>query len=110
MSIRVADDFLRRADEARDFPNRYPVLKQPSDAGVLEYVRRDIVIQARKLSRPIPALALLQYQSAGVFDGTRNGHSTPALEVRQKPIGDRRRHATLVGVNFTFAAGRYLTP
>jgi hypothetical protein len=52
MTIRVADDLLRRADEARDFPDQHAVLKQPRDAGVLESVRRDFVTKTGEFARP----------------------------------------------------------
>ena len=46
MAVRVANDLLRRADKAGDFPNWHAVLKQPGNAGVFENVRRDIVAES----------------------------------------------------------------
>ena len=79
MTISVADDLLRGADEACDLPNRHAVLKRPSDASVLEHMRRDLIAKVGKLACAIPTLAFLQYQSASVFDRTNHRHATPAL-------------------------------
>ena len=67
MAVCLTDDFLRRADETGDLPNRHTVLKQPSDAGMLENVRCYFRTEAGKFACAIPALALLRDKAPRVF-------------------------------------------